>query len=259
MFIDILAGATNATLVTLTGYPFDTIKVRMQSNMYPTTLNCIMTTYNRRGIYGFYKGSTMPLLSHMIKRTIQYPVLEELKKRYNPTGKSYSVNYMMGAIQGPLGTMVGNPLQVIKIRTQTNKYSLIANINIIYNDSGLKGFYRGFIPTLIKDTMFGASFIGTYYTLRDIYGSDKWYINFTNGVSAHIVTWSILIPIDYIKTNIQRSKTPISIKEVIINGYNIHGVKGFWKGIVPACVRTVPVSGFSMLGYEMVRNYFKVS
>jgi len=256
MIGDMLAGAANASLVTLVGYPFDTTKVKMQSGLFKTTYSCISYTLEHKGIYGFYKGSSMALLSHLIKRPIQYPIIEALKKyskQNNYNNKYY--NYLIGGIQGPIGTLFGNPLQVVKIRSQTSKLSTTTHAVNIFKESGVRGFYRGFTATLFKDTLFGASYIGTYYTLRDIYGTDNWYQNFCNGAASHMLTWMCLIPIDYVKTNMQKSNVPITMKKVIINGYNKHGISGFWRGVVPACLRTVPVSGIAMVGYESIRKY----
>ncbi len=63
----------------------------------------------------------------------------------------------------------------------------------------------------------------------------------------------ILIPIDFVKTNIQRSSKPITIREVIKTTLKRDGPRAFWKGVLPACARTIPVSGIAMTGYEYVR------
>ena len=106
----------------------------------------------------------------------------------------------------------------------------------------------------MKDSLFSAAFVGSYYTFRDILGTDVWYKNFASGAGAHCLTWVTLLPIDYVKTSIQKSKETITIRKVVIDTYNTHGVRAFWKGVVPACARTVPVSGIAMTGYEYSRT-----
>jgi hypothetical protein len=100
------------------------------------------------------------------------------------------------------------------------------------------------------------SFIGNYYTLRDVIGSDVWYKNFFNGSLAHCLTWLILIPIDHVKTTIQKSEIKLTIREAVATTYRKGGVRIFWKGVIPACLRTIPVSGISMIGYEKIRKMF---
>ena len=256
---DFIAGATQATLVTLVGFPFDTIKVKMQSKMYPTNLKCVSEIWKKEGIQGYYKGGSMPFISHLLKRPIQFAFLEPAKEYFKKNYKLsniYLYNYLIGGVSGPLGSLFGTPLQVVKIRSQTHHISTVDIVKDVWKQRGLSGFYRGLLPTMMKDTLFGASFIGHYYTLRDVVGDDIWYKNFMNGSIAHCLTWALLIPVDFVKTNIQKSDVPISALEVISKNYSKYGIKVFWKGVIPACVRTVPVSGIAMTCYEIVRTYF---
>ena len=139
---------------------------------------------------------------------------------------------------------------------QTNNFGTISEyVKHNYKINGIKGFYKGVIPTAIKDSMFGGVFIGTYYTLRDHFGTDKWWKNFASGATAHCLSWLIFMPIDFVKTTIQRSETKLTIREVIKTNYNTSGIRTFWKGLLPACARTIPVSGIAMTGYEYIRSH----
>jgi hypothetical protein len=91
--------------------------------------------------------------------------------------------------------------------------------------------------------------------MRDRFGCNTNTQNFINGSVSHIITWFLFIPIDTIKTNIQR-KNYTTIKDIISTIYKKNGLSGFWRGIIPACLRTIPVSGISMIGYEYIRQSF---
>lgn len=263
---NLLAGMTQATLVTITGYPFDLVKAKMQAKRkvpYRNALDCVTQVVKQNGVTGLYRGSAMPWISHMIKRPAQFPISEYLKTRYAPSEsegwRRTTNNYLIGGISGLIGPIFGTPLQVIKVGMQTSQTSenSFAYGRSLLQERGVAGFYRGFIPTVIKDSVFGGSFVGTYYTLRDGIGTDSWAKNFFNGAAAHCITWYLFIPIDYVKTNIQRASrgdTKPTIREVVLEGYRRGGWRIFWKGVVPACVRTIPVSGVAMTGYEMVRQ-----
>lgn len=263
-----LAGMSQATLVTIVGYPFDLVKVKMQAKRktpYASNWSCVKDVLQKEGMVGFYRGSAMPWISHMIKRPAQFPVSEYLKARYTTTSTSQwertRNNYIIGAGCGLIGPLFGTPLQVVKVGMQTSSVetygsSLAYAKHVIQTRGLVGGLYRGFIPTAVKDCVFGGSFVGTYYTLRDLVGTDGWHKNFFNGAAAHCITWFLFIPIDYVKTNIQRSTegTRPTISGVIRSGYQAGGIRVFWKGVGPACLRTIPVSGIAMTGYEMVRK-----
>ena len=51
-----IAGFVGGTFGSLIGHPFDTIKVRLQTQKYNNLKNCILKTYQKENIKGFYKG-----------------------------------------------------------------------------------------------------------------------------------------------------------------------------------------------------------
>jgi hypothetical protein len=172
---------------------------------------------------------------------------EYIKYKINSNGfTSPFYNYLIGGTAGICGSIIGTPMQVVKVSMQANDSQKINNsiqyVKYNYHANGLSGFYRGFMATAIKDFMFGASFVGSYYTLRDYVGTDVWWKSFLSGATAQCFTWATLIPMDFIKTNIQKSETNVGMKYVIMSNYKKHGIRVFWRGVVPACTRTIPIS-----------------
>lgn len=259
--INILAAMTQAVLITSIGHPLDLVKARLQTNQYPNTFTCLKETIRVEGIRGLYRGVAMPFTSHIIKRPLQHPFAEYMKNKLlaneNIKCSNYH-NYLIGGLTGLVGPIFGTPLQVVKISVQTSDKSKIKNsfnyIKYNYQKNGLIGFYRGFIPNVLRDCVYSSSFVGNYYTMRDKFGSDTLTQNFINGATSHCITACLFMPIDYIKTNIQKSETKLSINQVIKNGYQLHGLSGFWRGILPASLKTIPSSGIGMIGYEYVRK-----
>jgi solute carrier family 25 carnitine/acylcarnitine transporter 20/29 len=251
---NVVAGAVQATLVTIVGFPFDTVKTRLQTGAFRNSMHCLRATVTAEGVLALYRGGTMPWLSHLVKRPLQFPLSEYLKR------EELSNNYVIGGVTGPIGALFGTPLQVIKVGMQTSGVRSHQNSATFathhFSRHGLAGFYRGLLPTMAKDCLFGASFVGHYYTLRDYWGTDRWYKNFASGAIAHCATWGLLIPIDYVKTTIQRSTDACAptVRHVVRDTIRRHGVRAFWKGIGPACARTIPVSGIAMTGYEYIRR-----
>ena len=91
---DFVAGLTQATLVTIVGYPFDLVKTRMQSGMYKTSFDCVVTTVKTEGPLALYRGAASPFVSHSIKRPIQFLLAENYKKKIesiNSTGALHNV------------------------------------------------------------------------------------------------------------------------------------------------------------------------
>ena len=62
--LELLAGSIGGITQVLTGQPFDTVKVRLQTQtgLYSGVSDAITKIWNKEGIYGFYKGSLVPLV-----------------------------------------------------------------------------------------------------------------------------------------------------------------------------------------------------
>lgn len=65
--IDLTAGAAGGGACVLTGQPFDTIKVKMQTfpQLYKGLADCFLKTYNQVGIRGLYRGTSPALLAYV--------------------------------------------------------------------------------------------------------------------------------------------------------------------------------------------------
>merc|ERR1712176_350691 len=99
---------------------------------------------------------------------------------------------------------------------------------------GVLSLWRGLSASLAKDSSFGCVFMGSYDMLRKrLVGNETSWKQFFNGAAAHVITWGMLMPVDFVKTGVQRSEAPIS---------------------PAACIRAIPVSGFGMLAYEAAKS-----
>lgn len=252
----ILPGALQGLTITFVGHPFDTVKTRLQANIYSNTLSCIKYTYKYEGISGFYRGISVPLLSHIIKRSYQFPM-------FNHLTQNYSINpYFAGFLTGSSGTLLGNPLQVVKVNTEATSCSTYKNsysfIKHYYSSKGLCGFYSGFRINSLKDGLFAASFLGNYQLFRS-YFDDIWYYHFISGGLSHSISWALFIPLDHIKTQIQKENSNHTISSVLQNIHHKRNYFVLWRGIVPAITRIFPVSGIGMIVYEFCSYALKNS
>ena len=80
--IDLTAGALGGTACVLTGQPFDTMKVKMQTfpGLYKGLADCGLKTYAQVGLRGFYKGTGPALMACvslllMMTSSMAFPLL----------------------------------------------------------------------------------------------------------------------------------------------------------------------------------------
>ena len=261
-----IAGSAQAISATLVGYPFDRVKAICQTHNC-TSRVAAKTILRKSGFTGMYRGVLAPLMSHLAKRPLQFALTESAKHKFTDSGPLF--NYTLGMFTGALGGAIATPFQVVKVGMQTSsKHQAINSLNYVKHiwqtNHQIGDFWKGWKVCATKDMMFGGAFVGTYYTLRDL-TQDQSIVHPVlmgglNGAVAHSISWMCLIPIDYVKTQVLKASnvgTTLSPIHVITSTVKVHGIEGslpmFWKGVVPACVRTVPVSFVALAAFEAVR------
>jgi len=247
----VLPGVAHAVTSILVGYPFDLVKVRLQTRMYASSLECMQATF-RDGPLSFYRGCSMPLTSLVIKRPIEFIIFEKVSAATESP-------FVGGFCAGAFGTLLGCPFSVVKIKSQNARDLKVGTIiHDIYKETGPRGFFRGLTASFLMGTPSAGLYLGFYGTLRDKIFPTAWWTPAVAGSTASVMMWSIMIPVDSVKTRIQASWGSIgdrggSIIPVVKEMYATYGIRGFWTGYLPILMRTVPVSGCSMAAYELVK------
>lgn len=248
--LNLLPGASSATTSVLIGYPIDTIKTRMQTNMYKNFFECLFKTYGNEGIGAFYRGVSMPFTTLLFKRSLQFYIYERSKENNN--------SWIAGA-KASLISPLSNPMHVIKIKMQNSKedqYKNVRNLckNILRTE-GVLGFSKGIFPNLIKDILFGTVYLGSYGQLQKSFSNleNRVYINFLAGGTSGCLAWGILMPVDYLKTTYQSGNNFSYIK----NQISQNGIKVLWKGVVPSVLRIFPINALAMTVYEFTKHKIK--
>lgn len=125
--------------------------------------------------------------------------------------------------------------------------------SVIWKEGGIRGLYRGFTGTTLKQASATAFRMGTYNVLKDYEKKrdikQSTVVNFANGSVAGVVTTLTTQPFDVIKTRSQSAKgmtTAEAVKSVLID----YGTTGFWKGTTMRLGRTVFSGGILFTSYE---------
>ncbi|KAJ2722317.1 hypothetical protein GGI07_003399 [Coemansia sp. Benny D115] len=134
-----LASAITAAVTgMLAGYPFDSLKTRMQTYHYPSLLVCARRSIAEEGIRGLYRGLLPPLITASAAKSMSFSVFEQTKqwlrrhdlisRHGNPLGipdfqrKTVGSVAMTAAISGcASGAVIAAlccPLELIKVQMQ---------------------------------------------------------------------------------------------------------------------------------------------
>lgn len=228
---EFLYGTIGGMTGILLSHPFDTIKTRLQSKQSMTFKEAFLQKK-------LYSGLIPPLLGVMLEKSIVFGCYDIAnKKGYHPM--------ISGLFGGAMSTIIVTPIDRIKIALQ-NK-TLIPWSNL----------YKGFLPTLCRETPGFGIYFSTYSYLSRFNPENKPYKHFLFGCASGGAAWLFIYPSDFIKTRMQ-SNTNDKITYIIKDIWTfqnpsysfIKGIRNMYRGWSLAMMRALPLHGGVFLGYE---------
>lgn len=275
---DCLAGTAGGVGQVLAGQPFDCIKVRLQttSGVYAGALDAARKTLANEGPRAFYKGTLTPLLGVGACVSIQFGVFGAMKRSYDAAnaaaGRSSLSDgqlYTSGALAGAANSFVVGPVEHIRIRlqAQSNTHPTYAGpgdaAKKIYAHDGIRSLYRGFGPTLLRESHGTGIYFFTYETLVRREGGRRedipaWKLCLF-GAAAGYSMWLTVYPIDVLKSRLQTDG--FGGQRVYRHAWDClrqtlarDGVRALFRGFSPVLVRAAPANAATFLCYEYSRS-----
>ena len=211
--ISILAGGLAGVSVDVGLFPIDTLKSRLQ---YGKIINKKISIYS--GLTSSFLGSFPSAAGFFC--TYDYISHEFFNKNeeYNP------FKYVISACIGEcVAVLIRNPFELIKQNLQVGNFnSGLEGLKSIYKAEGIRGLYRGYVITVLREIPFSIIQFPLYEYLKSKEKSKSFdnhlsqmQINkcgaLAGGISAIITT-----PIDVIKTRIMTSKEESSVMNKIL-------------------------------------------
>ncbi|KAL4206278.1 mitochondrial carrier domain-containing protein [Rhizopus microsporus] len=194
---DLIFGSIAGMVGKFVEYPFDTIKVRLQTQpvnkpFYSGPWDCFKSTMKQEGIRGLFTGMSSPLVGSMIENAalfVGYRQIQRLIREYSLNAEELdklnnipeedlpplkmSQLVLAGAASGAIASFILTPVELIKCKLQVqiginasaSTHQFTGPFHVIQHvvrTHGISGFYRGFLATLLRESGGGAFWFGTY-------------------------------------------------------------------------------------------------
>ena len=106
--------------------PFDIVKVRIQTaphGTYNGVLDCVSKIATHEGPFAFYKGTMMPLMGVGACVSVQFAVVQDIKRRFSHANEARFGSphlsdmqlYTAGAAAGLANSVIAAPVEHIRI------------------------------------------------------------------------------------------------------------------------------------------------
>jgi len=269
-----LWGGISTACGELSTIPIDVVKVRMQVEHLttkgndmtrPSMINTLINTVRNEGVMALYLGTSPAIWRQLLYGGLRIGLYEPIKKLLNGNKKeeekiSFINKLLAGIISGAIGAGLCTPTDVIKIRMQARNYfktrynSIFHALTTIWHEEGLRGLYKGVIPTSSRAAVIAASELAVYDESKHVIQSSRLLDDgFPTHLAASLVSGLIATffaaPIDFIKTRMQGQ--PIDPKtgrglvyknsiNCVVQTIRKEGFFSLWTGLVPHYLRRGP-------------------
>ncbi|KAK3428825.1 mitochondrial carnitine/acylcarnitine carrier-like protein [Eucalyptus grandis] len=289
---DLTAGTVGGAAQLIVGHPFDTIKVKLQSQPAPApgqppkfsgAMDAVRQTLAAEGPRGLYKGMGAPLATVAAFNAVLFTVRGQMEAllRSEP-GAPLTINQQVvaGAGAGVAVSFLACPTELIKCRLQAQsalasagptatvavKYGGPMDVarHVLRSEGGTRGLFKGLFPTLAREVPGNAAMFGVYEGIKqylagggDTSGLGRGSLIVAGGL-AGASFWAMVYPTDVVKSVIQVDDYKNPKYSGSLNAFNkilaSEGVKGLYKGFGPAMARSVPANAACFLAYEVTRS-----
>lgn len=269
---DIFSATLGSIACCYTGQPFDTVKVRMQTNpeVNSSVIGTTTSILKNEGVTAFWKGAVPTAMGMAAENAMAFGVNEALKRAFpddafgdtsQNTGRPDLFKpFLMGTLTGCCSAMVLLPSEIVKAKTQVvvGSHSSDQIVKEMIKRSGMKSFFVGLEGQLMRDGSFYAFFFGSYevltYLFRTHVPSMPDELNyFLSGGFAGMLGWTMAMPFDVPKTNIQARYDTKVVGSYFPELFKIgreRGISGLYSGLGPTLIRAFPANAALFLGVE---------
>jgi len=272
------SGMAGGFLSNMLLHPFDLVRNRLavsdgrleRPKYGGSSVSIVRSVVASEGVKGLYRGVAPSLIGATAAWGLYFPVYnaltDRLKQYHLKSGGVPGYQYFFaGCTAGSVVLTLTNPIWVTKTQQclqyeegalKGKRESMVQTLARLVRTEGLKGLYRGYTAGLLGTVHGGVQFY-VWEALKREYVTDK---------QSHVqmlafpalskcIAGTLCYPQLLIRSRMQdQHRLYDSLRECIVSTWRNEGVVGFYKGLLPNLIRTVPASIITFYTYEMLRR-----
>eukprot|EP00577_Skeletonema_sp_RCC1716_P017634 CAMPEP_0113400810 /NCGR_PEP_ID=MMETSP0013_2-20120614/16334_1 /TAXON_ID=2843 ORGANISM="Skeletonema costatum, Strain 1716" /NCGR_SAMPLE_ID=MMETSP0013_2 /ASSEMBLY_ACC=CAM_ASM_000158 /LENGTH=274 /DNA_ID=CAMNT_0000285929 /DNA_START=131 /DNA_END=952 /DNA_ORIENTATION=- /assembly_acc=CAM_ASM_000158 len=259
-------GGTAAMFAVNFTHPIELVKTRVQVSNEGIIATCSSTMRNE-GVAAFWKGIPWAYCregSYTAIRLGAYAPVRDAIGAGAPDAPAH-MKFLAGALTGAVGSVAGNPFDVLKTLSQTNKSEslpLMSLVGKMYRDQGIGGFYRGVQVNIMRAITLNATKMGVYDISKGyVVDTTGWQRNsaktaFCSSFLAGFFMTVTVSPFDRVRTALMNQPTDAKLydgmTDCLVKTVRNEGILSLWKGFIPIWARFAPMATLQLLTIEFL-------
>ncbi|XP_068921329.1 solute carrier family 25 member 53 [Petaurus breviceps papuanus] len=207
-------GAISSFLSTFVTFPI--YKVVFRQQIHAVSVPEAANQLHQEGLRRFYRGIYPPLLAKTLQGTLLFGTHDNLLQALSPTGPSrlwqrWVTGFLSGAVEAVVLTPFERVQNVLQDGRKDARFPSTSSILREFNSYGLwerlaMGYYRGFFPVLLRNSLGSALYFSFKDPIRDgltEQGLPGWVPALVSGSVNGTLTCLLLYPLSVLVANMQ--------------------------------------------------------
>lgn len=284
-----IAGGISGFFTRALTQPLDCIKVRHQLQLepirknigakYTSTWQTFVLMFREEGIRGLWKGHVPGQILSITYGFGQFAAYDQFNRQSRKiqffNDHSDIRHTVAGGFAGAFGMTIATPFDVVRTRFIAQDHgrgykSIVDAFQTMIKAEGLRGLFRGLIPSVSAIAPNAAIQFGSYNFLLERYmafmneDTVSRHIILLAGTSSGTVAKMCIYPLDLTKKRLQiqefqgnrttfgKNITTTGMIDCLRKTFAEEGYIGLYKGLTPAVIKSGMMSGFYFFFYEEI-------
>ena len=277
-----IAGASTAAVITVTFvHPIDVVKTRLQVSGTGEGRNykklgivgSVKVIFKEEGLRAFWKGIQAAYMREASYTGLRIGLYGPVKHLLGVTAhSSFFLKFLSGSISGGLGSMVGNPFDVMKTRMMTSE-TKGEKVGVIFrkiiNEFGVAGLYKGLQANVMRACVLNGTKMRTYDQCKTLLLEKRivkkkgLLLEFMAAFAAGFFMTCTVAPFDKIRSLLMNQKKGLGIEykgfvHCLTSVVKTEGPQGLWVGFIPIWARFAPTTTLQLVIFSIIKKYADV-
>mmetsp|Transcript_16811 Transcript_16811/g.37309 ORF Transcript_16811/g.37309 Transcript_16811/m.37309 type:complete len:285 (+) Transcript_16811:90-944(+) len=278
-----VGAAGTSAVITVTGiHPIDVVKTRLQVSGDGVTggrnykalgiSGTCKVIAAEEGVAAFWKGIGAAWLREASYTSLRLGLYSPIKVAMGVTNDSnFFWKFSAGSLAGALGSIVGNPFDVLKTRMMASDAvkspTLAEASSALYKQQGMAGFYRGIDANVMRAMVLNGTKMSCYDQINDLIKKSGAVpkglpTQFCAAFGAGFFMATTVAPFDMVRTRLMNQPPDVKLysgfADCLMKIIAKDGFGGLYAGFIPIWSRFAPTTCLQLVIFEQLKPVFGV-